>query len=478
MTRLGSATENLSVSATGEGTFTVKNGFTAGVRFEQAEYGQAISTRLYGETAPDHTNQTGWYDHTGGASGEQMFTKISGDDFAQADADNGNWILFITGEHPRGLAEIKSYISTTVVLVEGLGWDQDIDSAGAAGSFYIIKHPGFVTGGNTHEFSVGTDGEFEIKGYGFTGTKMFDIDLEAAADGADAISMDAHANGYTGVDGLVINYESGDLAAGETGGGIRSRLNVVDATSADATTDISAYTAVQVGVPSTDATLNAYKVLPGFTNALLVEGSEPTDPNAGYEVSSGGTVETDRVNGAAGDGNAFLEAGNNLAIFDADDDYILIGSGAPFELLGVNLATPSSKNIVPTFWYTSDGAGTWSALTVTTDGTHGFTQSGLITFNEPGGWAKDDQSPDGSAITNEYWIAIRRTYAPVIAVKPVEDYFKTFEDKETGMKIDGHGFITPRISADADAPNISIYYSTDQSKLVFKDSGGVVRDLY
>lgn len=40
------------------------------------------------------------------------------------------------------------------------------------------------------------------------------------------------------------------------------------------------------------------------------------------------------------------------------------------------------------------------------------------------------------------------------------------------------GYFLPVTSADADAPLNSIYYSTDSSKLVYKDSGGVVNDLY
>lgn len=40
------------------------------------------------------------------------------------------------------------------------------------------------------------------------------------------------------------------------------------------------------------------------------------------------------------------------------------------------------------------------------------------------------------------------------------------------------GYFLPVTSADADAPNNSIYYSTDSSKLVYKDSLGVVNDLY
>ncbi|GAH32772.1 unnamed protein product, partial [marine sediment metagenome] len=44
--------------------------------------------------------------------------------------------------------------------------------------------------------------------------------------------------------------------------------------------------------------------------------------------------------------------------------------------------------------------------------------------------------------------------------------------------IDGDGFFKPKSSADAAAPNNSIYYSTDASKLVYKDSGGTVNNLY
>lgn len=40
------------------------------------------------------------------------------------------------------------------------------------------------------------------------------------------------------------------------------------------------------------------------------------------------------------------------------------------------------------------------------------------------------------------------------------------------------GFFLPVSSADVDAPLNSIYYSTDSSKLVYRDSLGVVNDLY
>ena len=46
------------------------------------------------------------------------------------------------------------------------------------------------------------------------------------------------------------------------------------------------------------------------------------------------------------------------------------------------------------------------------------------------------------------------------------------------LKADAAGFLLPISSADAAAPNNSVYYSTDASKLVYKDAGGSVNDLY
>ena len=76
----------------------------------------------------------------------------------------------------------------------------------------------------------------------------------------------------------------------------------------------------------------------------------------------------------------------------------------------------------------------------------------------------------------------------VLTWKEDEDYFEFSDDinmqtgetiKNNGTTIiDGSGFSTPVSSADAAAPNNSIYYSTDASKLVYKDSGGSVNNLY
>lgn len=116
-----------------------------------AQYGSAFWGWKYGDDTPEHTNQTGSYDHTGGAF-ERLFTKTAGDDFTQADEDNGNWIL-MTGINVGAVCEIKEYISATQVTVSGFGWDSDL----ASQTFQIFKHPTFATGdGDKTEFSTGT----------------------------------------------------------------------------------------------------------------------------------------------------------------------------------------------------------------------------------------------------------------------------------------------------------------------------------
>jgi hypothetical protein len=46
------------------------------------------------------------------------------------------------------------------------------------------------------------------------------------------------------------------------------------------------------------------------------------------------------------------------------------------------------------------------------------------------------------------------------------------------MTIDATGCINPASMADSAAANNSIYYSTTASKLVYKDAGGTVNNLY
>ena len=62
---------------------------------------------------------------------------------------------------------------------------------------------------------------------------------------------------------------------------------------------------------------------------------------------------------------------------------------------------------------------------------------------------------------------------------PVNIWTKWFGVISRAAKyIRADGSLEPVSLADADAADNSIYYSTDQSKLVYKDSSSVVNDLY
>ena len=439
-----------------------------GINTIASQYGSSLLTFNYNEGTPEHTNGVGSYDYTGGVR-ELLFTKTSGDDFTQSDEDNGNWVVLF-GDNTGAIAEIKEFVDADNVVVDGPGWDQDLSSQ----SFYIFKHPTFVVGdGNKIEFSVGSSGEFEIYSYNFTGSKMAEIELKPAADNIVALEIKAEAKGYNLIVGQNIHYITGDLQPGDTGGGLFITMDDTEATSSDATTIIGA-----LAVSTTDvnnATKRAFVVLPGFDDALTVLGSSAIDPDYGYEVTSGAVV--DRVNsGGAGD-DAFINNAVDVELFDSDNDYILVGSDNTFEIFQAILAINSSKNIDKTIEY-STGAGTWSALVLTGDSLNGWQGSGLYIWPAPGDWAKVSQAEAPADITNAYYIKISRTVGGAIPTLPTESFFKIFADQETGMTIRGDGTIEPVIMADASASNSSIYYSSDQSKLVFKDSGGGVNDLY
>jgi hypothetical protein len=407
-----------------------------GIRTVTPEYGAGFGIQMFGEDAPEHFNQLGWYDHAGGAF-PNLLNKTSGDDFTQADADNANWIIFISGTNFGAMAEIKEFINATSVVVSGFGWDQDINTSGDPGNFITVKHPSFVTGfGFKHEFSCGSAGEFEVVGYGHTGPFVSIFEHDAGADNADGTLFKAEAGGFNNVNTVVVDYRAGDLQPGDNGGAMGVLVDVSQAASADATTTVT--NVIYVVINGSDATTNAMSVLPGFTNALVVAGSSEEDPAQGYDWD--GATLTNRVTGTPQDGTAFLDTSTtDITIFDDDDDYILMGSAAPFEVVSATLVTGSSKNLVPTFEYSTAGD-TWTALPSVSDSTNGFQNSGLISFTAPGDWATMTASGDG-AVNSAYYVRIRRTYAPVIATSPVEDHFKTFASKTAGMSIRGDGVV-------------------------------------
>ena len=472
--RTSSSPEFVDLMLTGTLTAEGLAVLNSGARAIAVEYGASFAAQVFADKIPEHTNQSGWYDYTGGAF-ESLLIKTAGDDFTQADADDGNWVLFNGGAYVGAICEIKEFIDADNVIVSGMGWNQDINSSGTPGTFITIKHPAFISGdGFKHEFSTNANGEFEVQSYAFTGDYMSKFIHDAAANAADGMLIKSFANGYSNVQSLVIDYISGNLGPAESGGAVGARVDVSMASGADSTTKVACYIAVVSN--GSDAESTAYGVLPGFTNALSVSGADDEDPGYGYEITSG--VVADRVNGGTADTTAFLDSSaSNLDLYDNDNDYILIGSDNTFEVIEATLTAGSSKNIAATYEY-STGNGTWSTLALSSEGTLGFQQTGQIAFSAPVGWAKGNEAEAAADITSAYYIRITRTYSPAMVTLPNEDHFKIYADKEQGMKIRGDGSIQPVTMADVDAENESMYYSSTQSKLVYKDGGGIVNDLY
>lgn len=266
----------------------------------------------------------------------------------------------------------------------------------------------------------------------------------------------------------------GNIPSGRRATSIISIISLSNAVDTDSTSRCSSYVASTIG--TSNATRIGYTVSTGFDEALSVASSSSKNMDYGYEVSSG--VVTDRVNGGTDDATAFLDSSSSdLPIFDSDNDYILIGDDATFEIITVDLLQASGKNIGSEFYY-STGNGTWSTLTVSLDQTSGFQASGNITFDAPGDWAVSNEAEASGDITSAYYIKILRTLDKTPSVQSTEEFFKIYESSDSGFVIYADGSILIGELADTDANNGTIYYSTDQGKLVFKNSSGVVKNLY
>jgi len=421
----------------------------------------------------DFTAHTANYDYTGGTYESWLYDAAG--EFEATDV--GKWIIVRTGSYIGAMAEITNWIDADNVTLHTMGWDWDITAFG----YYIIDSPNVVIGDSKHnEFNIGTNGHVDIHTDTWVGNDYssyaFEVEMDAGANGVDGSLFEADANGYNDVRCIVADYHSGNISSDYTGGGVKSRIITTDAVSATSTTEIDAYLAVVINGSS--ACTTAYKAQPGFSNALEVQGATAINPAFGYDVDNSTSTVTDRVTGAPQAGTAFLStSSSNIPLFDAVNDYILIGSAATFEIIEVTLSTGSSKNIVPTFEY-STGDGTWATLPVLGDGTLGFQRSGQISFNAPGAWAVSETAESASDISSAYYIRITRTKVPVIATLPIESHFHLYVSRQTGMLIRGNGSIKPVHMADASALSDSLYYSTTGSKLTYKDPTGGVHALY
>jgi hypothetical protein len=145
----------------------------------------------------------------------------------------------------------------------------------------------------------------------------------------------------------------------------------------------------------------------GESNVLEQQALSKTSISTAFKQSGGFTDITTAVN----------SAGTDVTLFDANSDYVYIGSTSQFNGISVKLATAASESITPAFSY-SNGAGGWVGFPPI-DTTQGFQYDGMITWRQAvdlAGWATDTVN----AVSGRYWVRIQRGNSNAITV-PTED---------------------------------------------------------
>ena len=441
-------------------TFSIRTG--GSLASEALDWGPALWV------APSDSHimhqSVGDFDYTGGAY-ENLFTSDTAV-FDQADEDNTNFLVIVAGVRLGAASEIREFISATQVVLSTAGWDEDLVNQ----VFIVVTHPTlFVGDGNIITSDASDGGYFEIHGDDQTSPFTFKIEHEAAAVATKAFVLEIEAQGYAETDGLHIDYTTGNATA-NSNNVLTIAVDESDANGADI--DIMHIGASEAG----NSTVTGLRIGVGLDTALIVEGggSPKKDPDYGYEVTSGVTV--DRVNsGGAGD-DAFINAVVNVDIFSSQNDAVLIGDDDTFEVIAYIEEVSAGKDMLEVYEY-STGVDTW-ALLIPENSVEGFQQSGSISFIAPVDWAKTNQA-DGDAVTNAYYVRITRLRGGNVVTLPVERTFSIYESgASAGLQIRGDGTIVPAQMIDGNAPNDSLYFSTTQSKLVYKDSTGNVHDLW
>jgi hypothetical protein len=295
----------------------------------------------------------------------------------------------------------------------------------------------------------------------FNGETVFNHVAEVESDDGNTFISDTNDQNRVAANLIVSNIKN--LAPGESTAGMPVVLSTQESVgTSDATSLIRAFVAVVSG--NAIAEKIAYAAQPGFTYALKVYGTTAETPVSGYTYN--GVTVTDRT-------TEFSTPGNDVSIFNVDNETILIGSNSPFPILEVDLVTAANQDILAEYRY-STGNDTWSPLTINSDGTNGFSNtSGQITFNAPNDWATSN-AYQGDSVTSGYYIEIKRTRNGLSTI-PVESQFKIFAADGSDMYIHGNGCIEPVTIADSFAPNNTIYRSSDQNTLCYKDPNGTVQ---
>jgi len=447
---------------------------TSGVRADALVGGASLILFPEGGVVIDHSyTGSGNFDLTGGTY-ERAFTDTTNSPFDMTDETLAKWIIIRSGEYAGAMAEVKTYIDSSTVLLHTMGWDFDLTNV----DYFIIEHPAVIIGDGYHnEFQANTTGHFDVHSSDWVGndegTNLTEFDLDAGVDTATTLELLTEVNGYADCRALRAISYTGNLTGGTRFANVVSTVDVSGGVGSTSDDKVSGFSSTILGI--SDIETDAFVARPGHTTAFKVLGTSTVDPDYGYDVTSG--VVTDRVTGTPQDGTAFLESStSDVTLFSSNSDYILIGSDSIFEIINVELTTPSSKGIKSLFEY-STGSGTWSTFTPE-DITDNFKQNGAITWDSSTltGWAKGDEAEAAADITSAYYIKITRQSGGAIPTLPVENYFTISESRAADMLIRGDGIVQlPYIAAaPSNLVNGMMWMESDGLHIYYNDSESVV----
>lgn len=268
-----------------------------------------------------------------------------------------------------------------------------------------------VADGDSEVVAIGgvVDAESTLKVYGQ------ELIVHTAIDADDhALELDVDAAGHGDVKVIDIDYITGTLGAGEDEGVILINIDETQATGGDI---------FALEVLATDGKAGIY----GLKAGVLIG---PVHQDAG--TFDDPTTATD--NTASSDVDAMKDdsTSTTTAIFEADNEYIIIGAAAAFEEMEFVLTTQSSKNIKPTFWYSTSGTGQFTQFTPV-DGTDGFKHTGVVAWD-----ASDLSDHVADGVTGTFDIKIIRTRNKIPGNTPVLGYAKTASTTEYIWNKDGN----------------------------------------
>jgi len=230
-------------------------------------------------------------------------------------------------------------------------------------------------------FNVAASGEVEI--------------FHTAGEVGDhSLHLETQVGGLGGVVGFFNDFDTGALAAGEDGSVALFTIDRVSSTGGS----VHGMTVLTTNAGS--ASVHALEVGPQVSPILQASGTFGDMDEC--TSTAGGDILASCISGAS-----------DVTLFALNGHQLVVGDAAQFTAIDVELATESSKNIEPTFEF-STGNDAWTTF-APTDGTDGFQDTSQIT------WELDDIPTWATGTSTRYFIRITRNRSGNIVTPPVEN---------------------------------------------------------